>query len=506
MWGANAVNGVINIITRDSADTQGGVASFSSGTYNNVDSEVGYGGAIGSSAHYRAFADYVNRDQMLGPNLQPGGDGNQMGQIGARVDWKPTDRDTVLMESSVNRGQAYQYYEENLLDPNTKLDRLPVNMFDTSFLGRWRRELNDHQAIEVQFSSSLEKRDELGGSANLEIVDVGFQHQLSLGARNNLLYGGGFRNTWDTLIGGDIPGTSQFYPPHRIDRLLSAFVQDDLTLLPDRLVFTVGTKVEHTGYTGREIEPNARLLWTPTNRSSVWVSASRAVRTPDEVEENIFYYLQLPPPAPPGYLGLLQGNHNLRAEVVNAYEAGYRRQFGERFSIDLATFRNRYSRLTDLEVGTPEFTGTGLVFPVIYENGAHAASEGLEFAATWKVAQQWKVDGSYSWLFIDNLGEPVSLSQDTAPHHEVKLHAAWDPRHNISADVEGFYLSPIDLYSIKSSVRINVHLLWHMSPRADLGLAINNLTNTNQIQFQAQDTVQEMRDRRTAQIKMTWKF
>ena len=282
MWGANAVNGVINIITRNSADTQGGLASPQHrSNYDNVNTDVRYGGSIRDSVHYRAFGDYYNRNQMLGPNLQPGGDGAQMGQVGVRVDWKPSDRDTVLLESSANRGQSYELVDENIFDPNAKLDRLPVNMFDSSFLGHWRREINDQQALELQFSSSLEKREQLGGNATFDIVDLEFQHQLSLGRRNNLLYGSGFRSTWDTLIGGTVAGSPQFYPPHHIERLFSAFVQDDLMLLPDRLVFSVGTKVEHHYYTGWEIEPNARLLWTPNNRNSMWVSASRAVRTPN---------------------------------------------------------------------------------------------------------------------------------------------------------------------------------------------------------------------------------
>jgi iron complex outermembrane receptor protein len=506
MWGANAVNGVINIITRDSADTQGGLASFSSGNHDNAASDVRYGGAIGSSIHYRAFADYFNRNQMLDANLQPGGDGYQMGQVGGRVDWKPTDRDTVLLESNINRGQAYELFEENIVDPNTKLDRLPINMFDTSFLGRWRRELDDKQAIEVQLSSSLEHREQLGGTANLNTLDLEIQHQVSLGARNNVLYGVGFRNTWDELIGGNVPGTAQFYPSHRVDRLFSSFAQDELTLVPDRLVFSAGTKVEHNDFTGWEVEPNARLLWTPGRRSSVWAAASRAVRTPNIVDDAISYYFQLPAPAPAGYVGLLQGNPNLRSEAMIAYEAGTRTQLGERFSIDLAMFRNRYSRLYELEVGAPAFTASGPLFPVTYANSGRAASDGFEFAATWKVARQWRIDGSYSWLFEDDLGIPQNGSNDTAPHHQVKIHSGWDFHRNFSADVEGFYLSSIDLYALRPTVRVNVNFLWHITPHTDFGFAMNNLTGTNQVQFLPQDTVQEMLDRRTGQLKMTWKF
>jgi iron complex outermembrane receptor protein len=506
MWGANAVNGVINIITRNTADTQGGLASLATGNYDNVNSDVRYGGALGQSVHYRAFADYYNRNQMLDGNLKPGGDGLQMGQIGGRVDWKPSQRDTVLLESTVNRGQSHQLYEEDILDPNTKLDRLPVDMFDASFLGRWRREIGATQAFEVQFSSSDEKRHELGGDSTLNTVDLSFQHQLTLGSRNNLLYGAGFRNTWDSLIGSTTRGSAEFIPAHRIDPLFNTFVQDDFSLVPGRLVFSAGTKLEHNSYTGLEIQPNARLLWTPGSRSSVWASASRAVRTPNVVETDIYYFFQLPPPAPPGVLGLLQGNPNLQSEVVNAYEAGYRRQFGERFSVDVAAFHNHYSRLDVIEVGAPSFTGTSLVFPAMYGNSGRAASEGVELAATWQVAPQWKIDGSYSWLFENDLGLPPTLSNDTAPHHQLKLHSARDFGRNFSVDLEGFFLSAIDLYGIPSSVRVNANLRWRLSPATDLGVAVNNLTNTNQVQFLNQDTLQEMRDRRTAELKMTWRF
>ena len=224
----------------------------------------------------------------------------------------------------------------------------------------------------------------------------------------------------------------------------------------------------------------------------------------------IYYFFQLPTPAPPGYLGLLQGNPNLLSEVVDAYEAGYRRRFGDRFHIDVATFRNRYSRLDIvLEIGAPSVTGSTLLFPVIYGNSGRAASEGLEFAATWQVSRQWKIDGSYSWFFVDNLGLPASLSsEDTAPHHQVKPSFgtgfwSWG---NFSADLEGFYLSAIDLYAIRSNVRLNVNFRWRLSPRTDLGFAMNNLTNSNQIRFLAQDTVTEMHDRRTAELKMSWRF
>jgi iron complex outermembrane recepter protein len=503
MWGANAVNGVINIITRSSRDTKGGLASWSFGNREQTDATLRYGGDVGTSFHYRVYSSYVDRTPLEDQIPQSRSSGNQLGQVGARADWDLSPRDSLLVEIGGTNQQGAQGYNSG---PPLGSDRVRVSGDSEYALAKWHRDVTTRQSFDLQISGVRQIRGELGGSFSAHIIDVDFQHQFALGARNNLVYGVGFRDVSDNIHPGTVSGGATILPPHRNDRVSSGFVQDEFAFIPDKLAFTLGVKVEHNDYTGWEFGPSARLAWTPTPRAAFWAAVSRAVRTPNRTEFGVVYSQPAPPPLPPGSLELLTGSPNFRSETVNAFEAGYRKQFGERTSLDLAVFGNRYQYLRSYAPGAPQFTATGLILPITFGNGVHADSAGIELSAARQVTRRWKIDGSYSWFHLNEYDLGITPSNDTSPHHQIKIHSGWTLSPRLSADVDAFCLSRLPAFPIPSSFRLNTHVQWRFTSRLDLDLTLSNLTDQTGIQFQPEDNILPMLDRPSAQLKLSWKF
>ncbi len=338
LWGANAVNGVVNIITRSAWETQGGYVDLASGDQEHSMAGFRYGGHLGSSGAIRGYVKYFDRAGVETPS--GASDAWHMARAGFRADFDLSDTDTLELE-----GEAYSGRESGLYRADFTLGTLPgpdvpgtSPVSGNSVQGSWRRRLALGAGLRLDFYYDHTFRDIPGDfSERRDTLDASFQHNLAPLGRHELIWGLELRSSGD-YVGNTL--FSSFLPPARTDQTYSAFLQDKITLSPRRLFLTLGSKLEHNDYTGAEDQPNARLTWLPSQRQTFWAAASRAVRIPSRLEDDVLINapLSIPGVAVPFY-AQVHGNEDFQAEELLAYEAGYRLTAGPNLSFERRALR-----------------------------------------------------------------------------------------------------------------------------------------------------------------------
>ncbi len=385
LWGANAVNGIINITTRSSRDTHGLHLEAGGGTNPRSFVTARYGAALNDSTSYRVYAKYADRaDQSLTDGTDAR-DAWHMGQGGFRLDSQRSSGDTLTLQGDLYRNEAQ-------LQTGGEGTVMGANI-----LGRWSRELSPDSGMILQLY--YDRTDlELAVPAfvfapegtfkdELDTYDLDFQHSLPVGASHHLVWGLGYRFTHDVVT--NAPALA-FFPDTLDQHLFSAFIQDEIRLRPD-FILTLGTKVEHTDYTGFELEPSFRAQWNLAERQSLWAAVSRAVRTPSRIDRD------LSQPSPGFLIVLLQGGAAFDSETLLAYELGYRAQLGARIGIALSTFYNEYDELRSTSISPPDPL-FGLPFPFFFENNLEGETYGFELSATVQALDHWRLHGGYRLL------------------------------------------------------------------------------------------------------------
>jgi iron complex outermembrane recepter protein len=317
IWGANAVNGVINIITKNSKDTHGTLVSTGGGNLDQGFGNFRYGAGNDKGFNYRIYGKAFAR----GAEYHPDGhrfDDWQMGQTGFRTDWDLHQRDTLTLQGDLYSGDAGQRLAVNSYSPPfvTNVEQ-PVELGGGNLLGRWKRVFATASDIQVQVYYDRTNRKQANFAESRDTFDIDFVHHLVLPWRQDFLWGLGTRLSSGNATDDD--PTVVFTPAHFTDKLYSSFIQDDIGIVRDRLTLTVGSKFLHNSYSGFEVEPGARILWTPNQRQTVWAAVTRAVRTPSRVEED----LQLTALAAPNPLTFYRivGDRGFSSENLVGYEA-----------------------------------------------------------------------------------------------------------------------------------------------------------------------------------------
>src|SRR4051812_13006365 len=342
LWGANAVNGVINIITKSAKETQGGLLVGGYGTEEQGFGGVRFGGTIRDDAFYRVYAKYFNRDDSALPSGARNNDDWQNLRGGFRMDWEPSAQNLFTLQ-----GDAY-YAEENqtflLFTPAPGEEVHPSRTYThgANILGRWTHNFAADSELKLQSYFDYTSRHLDWFEETRNTADVELQYRLPVGERQNWEAGIGYRYSDSRNLKSNF--TLSFFPPQRATHIFNTFVQDEISLVKDRLRLTLGSKFEHNDYTSWEIQPSARLLWTPHEKHSFWASVSRAVRTPSQADSDSRITSAVVPGVPPTVVWL-QGNPDFRSEILIAYELGYRVQPHPKVSLDLALFYNDYDRL-----------------------------------------------------------------------------------------------------------------------------------------------------------------
>jgi iron complex outermembrane recepter protein len=517
VWGANAVNGVINIITKNSADTKGGLVVAGGGSAQAVGSLVQYGGDAGSSGAYRAFGRYTNAGSSVFPNGLGASDGWHTIQAGFRSDWRPTSRDSVTVEGNLFRSQegdtmtAASTAPLAMLTSNTKI---PLSSGDV--MARWVHTLANGSETIWQFYDNYSRHTSSGLNAVNNAVDLEFQHHIRAAARHDLVWGADYRFSYDSLVAK--PDASLHVTPVvRANNLLTAFVQDEVTI-GKSLFVTVGSKFEHNSYTGFEVEPSIQAVWTAGDHHSFWASAARAIREPDHIETGLLLNETIVPA--PGFgsaLVTVNGNPHIQAEHLNDFEVGYRGEAGSRFSFDLTGFASFYESLTTLEPQSPFITSNGgtplLVLPLIYANLGHARTYGMEVFANWTVNRRWKISPGYSMLRMTTGTDPSSqdttLAKDPgeSPKYQPQIRSALTLSRNIELDSSAKFVSRLEGQNVPGYLRFDTRLGWRIGESVEVSLTGQNLTSPRHVEF-VDDSgfFGTTAVRRSIFGKVTWRF
>jgi iron complex outermembrane recepter protein len=493
LWGANAVNGVINIITRRATDTGGAFAEVGTGNEEKRLAAFRFGGVLGRDVAARAYVKYIDRD----PSVQADGtdaiDGYTLGQAGFRMGFSPAPADRITVQGDYYSGKEAGQYTS----PFT-LGTLPIGMFvdktdiaGGNVLGRWDRDLGDDRDWTLQLYYDHTRRDiPATYDEARDTFDVDFQLHRLLPMRHELLWGAGFRQSADH-IGNSLFST--FDPAHRADRTLSAFIQDKIALRT-RLSLTLGSKFEHNDYTGFEAQPNVRLSWIIDDRRTFWSAVSRAVRIPSRLDSDLRLTLPLDVPTIPFPVYVtVSGNPLLGAEKLIAYEAGYRVVATEALSFDVSAFRNNYERLQTVEpqppIILPDPSVPYALVPNILDDNMHGHSVGATFATNWQPVKSARLRFLYSFLDLDLATEAGSLDTErprlsgNSPRHQLSVQAFVDLPHSLSLFTAARYVDALPTQAVPSYTALDTSLRWRLSAHLDLSLTVQNLTDAHHAEF-----------------------
>ena len=478
LWGANAVNGVINIITRSAAETQGFYLEGGGGTELRGFGGARYGGQLTPQLHYRVYGKYFDRDSTVLSNGTDGTNEWHVGQGGFRLDWDATNHNLLTLQGDL--------YDGRIAQPGTN----DIAVSGGNTLGHWSHTFSEDSDLRVQLYYDRTRRRIPGTfSEDLNTYDFDGQHRFQPLPRNDFVWGIGFRLIQDQVDNGT---ALAFLPAHKTLHLYSAFLQDEVTLVTDRLRLTLGSKFEHNDYTGFEIQPSVRLAWTPDIRQTVWGAISRAVRSPSRIDREFYA------PAAPPYL--LAGGTNFLSEDLLAYELGYRVQPIERLSLSVATYYNDYDHIRSLRPGSP----------FVIANDLKGESYGVELAGTLQITDWWRVRAGYNYLHKRLVVKPGGADLNNGsgegndPEHQFSFRSSMDLPGDLQLDAGLRFVDSLPSPSVPSYFGLDVRLQWKPAKDWELAVVGQNLVDRRHPEFGAPATREEIE--RSVYGRVTWSF
>jgi iron complex outermembrane recepter protein len=490
LWGANAVDGVINITSKSARDTQG-LLTEGIGGNEQQQAAVRFGGKIDDDTYFRVYGKYRRFDDFNAINGGDAHDGWQDIRSGFRMDRFTGGDTTLTLQGDIYNervGQTMNF--PSFTAPFSVPTPVENDFGGGNLLARWKKQLSATSDFSVQFYYDRIDRDDVGLGYQLDTFDLDFQHHLQLAPGHDFIYGGDARFLRDNIRNSLF---ATFAPTRRDDYLLSGFVQDDMTLVPDRLHFIAGTKLEQNSYSGFEIEPSARLLYTPNEQNTIWAAVSRAVRTPSRWEQDSrLIFATVPTQAGiPGRIDTF-GNSSFDSEKLLALETGYRVKPTQTFSVDATAFFNYYNDLRGGANGAPIFMpapAPHLLIPVGLNNGIFGETYGAEIAATWKVTPIWRLTGSYSWLDVQlhhDAGVANTMEtifEGTSPRNQAQLHSYVDITKNIEFNAAVYYVDDLRTGHIPAYTRVDAGITWRPKDNLSFTVAAQNLFSSQHTEF-----------------------
>ena len=484
LWGANAVNGVISIITKHAADTLGGMVSVGGGNVEKAFGSARCGAALGKGVYGRIYAKYFNRDEFEYKAGGDAGDNWDNFRTGFRMDAILPGPVDFTVQGDLYKGSINQSLED--LPIETRPYSLDVeedaDVSGGNLLARWHRILSLSSSMTIQAYYDRTTRDDFYIYELRDTLDLDMQHRFSPLDGHDLIWGARYRYTHDDMIGRYV---MEIDPDSQGDNLFSAFVQDDISLVKDKLWLILGTKFEHNDYTGYEFQPNGRILWSPHPKHRVWTAVSRAVRTPSrgDYDANLTVGV-IPRSSPLSPIKIsIDGNEAFESETLTAFEAGYRFLPDRQFSLDVSVFHNDYDDLEEYVELRDVHTGT---ISLLRENQGRGVVQGLELSAGWQPIQWLKTDISYSYLDTD-------ISYSFVPEHQFSLRVGLDLPHDFEADIWLRYTGEVEArqsspggfvpYDIDAYLTIDIRLAWQVTPNLELIAVGQNLLDPGHIEF-----------------------
>lgn len=457
LWGANAVNGVINVITRSAQASQGTLVGAGGGNRESGGA-FRHGGKAGADGHYRVYGKFFDRDNTGRANSTEVADGWRAGQVGFRADWGGASRGFTV------QGDAYTGKLDQSQPGKTRIDGM-------NLLGRWNQRLAGGSDIRLQAYFDHTERDIPGTfGEELDILDVEFQHGIPVAASQRLLWGGGYRYGRDRVENST---ALAFLPADKNLDWANLFVQDEIRLSPS-VEFTAGLKLENNDYTGWEYLPSVRLAWKPSADQLLWTALSRAVRAPSRLDRELFA-----PGNPP--FTVLAGGPNFRSEISNVFEVGYRAQPASVVSYSITAFYHDHDHLRSLEPAP----GGGFVLGNLIEG----TTKGIEAWGTYQAAKSWRLSGGAVLLdqdlerkpgSLDPTG-PSALGNDPAYQWQLRSAVNLTEKHEFDLLVRG--VGDLPSPGVPAYTAVDARLGWQASRSMELSLTLQNLFDPGHPEF-----------------------
>lgn len=515
IWGANAVNGVISIITKSSKATQRSLIKAGAGSQTAAQGLVQYGGKLGGKGFYRVFGKYSNHRREDDASGYHAADGWNMSHGGFRSDWDLTARDSLTVEGDISRNDEGQTITSfvSFFPPFMATFNDPVRATSGNILARWNHKFSERSDTSVQVYYDGLRRLDVGVHEDKDTFDFQFQHHRVVGSRHDFVWGLGYRQDSSYMPPGSV---ISMVPMGRRDKLFSFFVQDEIHL-SNSLWVTLGSKLEHNNYSGYEYEPSGRFLWSPNDRQAFWGAVSRAIQQPALEEVDLRYNASafLSPQGLPAVVTVL-GNPNFKSEKLLAYELGYRAVPSRLVSLDFTAFYNNYHDLTTLREANPflEFSPLPyLVIPEIFSNQMHGNSYGAEISSTWNIFDWWRLSPGYSWLRMNLHPEAGSfnrasfpLAAGNSPQHQFQIRSYLNLRHNFEFDPAVYHVDSLPNQMVASHTRLDLRLGWRPREAVEFSIVGQNLLQPRHFEFGSQMKVQPTQIRRSVYGEIKWWF
>ena len=513
VWGANAMNGVINIITRHSRDTQNGLITASVGDLNN-NIDVRFGGQISDNAWFKVYAQSEDKDDFNPPDDNNAHDAQDMKRLGFKTDWSFNSGSELSIHGDTYRGDV-KSTRGDLENVYSSAQFIPVEIEVTgsNLVARYSKKLSENSSWTIQGYIDKAKRLDSSTKESVDTYDLEFQHNFSISDSQVFNWGLSYRSIDDSIT-GDF--TVIFDPISSKQELYGAFFQDEIKF-SENATLTFGSKFEHNYITGIEAQPSIRMLWGLAENQRLWASWGKSVATPARVFSDIrinaaafsspYVDPDGPGPLPAGapILVSIVGNKNIKSEYMESLELGYRNQLDDKISIDATVFHNHYSQLHSSErsfaiEGTP-FPTHAVIFST-FDNLMEGESYGIELSTKFQIQPDWRIDGSFNWIYMDfNLLEVstdetrIADTEDVVPKKQLQLHSYWDINDDISFNLSLYYVDKINVRNaveradISAYTRLDLALSWQITDTLDMSIVGQNLLDDGHIEFYATDVL-----------------
>jgi iron complex outermembrane receptor protein len=490
LWGSNAVNGVINITTKNARDTQDLYVEARTGTEERAMGALRYGGQLGENGYYRVFGKYSEHDSTYHPGTDRSDDW-RLGHAGFRADWDTDEADSFTLQGDTYQGNIGQFEPgATIIGREQPTGNLEVQASGANLLGRWQHGTASGASMQTRFYYDHTHRDDPSFIDDLDTFDIDFQYGFAAGSQHEALWGVNYRYTDNRNRGRGVFALS---PPGSRDSVVSGFVQDQIAIAQQGQL-TLGTKLEYNDFSGFEWQPSIRMAWELSSDSTLWGAVSRAVRVPTRLERDVDIDVTNPNANP---VARLQGNEDFDSEKLLAYELGYRWQASAQLSMDLAAYRNEYEGLASLEFGDP-FTDsqTGqTIIPIIDRNLTDGHSQGIEAQVTFAPTVSWRLIATYAYVDLQLRTHGQDLNRGTflegaTPRNQFGLRSWWNLPHEIEVDAQFRYLSDIrhlpdivDGSGIDGYSSLDSRVAWHPRPEWELAIVGQNLLDERHVEF-----------------------
>ncbi len=507
LWGSNAVNGVINVITQQATATRGGLVAARAGSNEHLNAAGRYGFRLGARGALRVYGGYLDREPLDSADGTSGVDGWHSGQGGVRMDLDASARDRITVLGDAYDATSQAVERVALPQPPFAQSTLaPIELSGMDALARWNRAFSDRSSLLVQayFDRSVRREFPTVGRIDVNIASIEVKHRIGIGRRHDVVWGAGYR-----LVDGELAGTftTALSPPQRTTHLATAYAQDEITLVPDRWAAAVGTKLERNSYTGLEVQPSLRLRWTPRPAQTWWAAASRAVRSPSSLDEDVRFTAGGLATTPPTLIQI-QGNPAFQSEELIETELGFRSDLSAGFSVDASVYYGWYDRLRTLTPEAPRLVGGQPIVPIVITNASDGHSAGGTAAVSWRVRRGLRLRGSYTYLRVGAALDPdaptgttLNLNPGFSPRHQAAFDGYVELPARLEASVTTRYVSALHTPDVPAYAEASARLGWSVTPAVSVAVVGEDLLHRRHTEFAGGTYVP-----RRGSVHVTWRF